>query len=90
MYYNSVKYIRGDLLMKIVKLTESLSYEEMRKIIDLNYTAKEILDLAKKTIMDQKERDKLKIEDAYAILFNYEQYQNIDDFRKLKELLNAD
>ena len=76
--------------MKIVKLTESLSYEEMRKIIDLNYTAKEILDLAKKTIMDQKERDKLKIEDAYAILFNYEQYQNIDDFRKLKELLNAD
>ena len=75
--------------MKIVKLTESLSYEEMRKIIDLNYTAKEILDLAKETLNDKEEKDKLKIEDAYAILFNYEQYQNIDDFRKLKELLNA-
>ena len=76
--------------MKIVKLTESLSYEEMRKIIDLNYTAKEILDLAKETLNDKEEKDKLKIEDAYATLFNYEQYQNIDDFRKLKELLNAD
>lgn len=76
--------------MKIIKLTESLSYEEMRKIIDLNYTAKEILDLAKETLNDKEEGDKLKIEDAYAILFNYEQYQNIDDFRKLKELLNAD
>lgn len=76
--------------MKIVKLTESLSYEEMRKIIDLNYTAKEILDLAKETLNDKEEKDKLKIEDAYAILFNYEQYQKIDDFRKLKELLNAD
>lgn len=76
--------------MKITKLTESLSYEEMRKIIDLNYTAKEILDLAKETLNDKEEKDKLKIEDAYAILFNYEQYLNIDDFRKLKELLNAD
>lgn len=76
--------------MKITKLTESLSYEEMRKIIDLNYTAKEILDLAKETLNDKEEKDKLKIEDAYAILFNYEQYQTIDDFRKLKELLNAD
>ena len=74
--------------MKIIKLTESLSYEEMRKIIDLNYTAKEILDLAKETITDEKERDKLKIEDAYAILFNYEQYQNIEGFRELKKLLN--
>lgn len=75
--------------MKIIKLTESLSYEEMRKIIDLNYTAKEILDLAKETISNKAEKDKLKIEDAYAILFNYEQYQNIDGFRELKELLNA-
>lgn len=75
--------------MKIIKLTESLSYEEMRKIIDLNYTAKEILDLAKETISNKAEKDKLKIEDAYTILFNYEQYQNIDGFRELKELLNA-
>lgn len=73
--------------MKIIKLTESLSYEEMRKIIDLNYTAKEILDLAKETINDKEERDKLKIEDAYAILFNYEQYQDIKGFKELKELL---
>lgn len=76
--------------MKIVKLTESLSYEEMRKIIDLNYTAKEILDLAKETITDKKEKENLKIEDAYAILFNYDQYQDIKGFRKLKEILNAD
>lgn len=74
--------------MKITKLTESLSYEEMRKIIDLNYTAKEILDLAKETISNKKEKENLKIEDAYAILFNYEQYQNIDGFKNLKELLN--
>lgn len=73
--------------MKITKLTESLSYEEMRKIIDLNYTAKEILDLAKETITDKKEKDSLKIEDAYAILFNYDQYQDIKDFQELKELL---
>ena len=75
--------------MKIIKLTESLSYEEMRKIIDLNYTAKEILDIAKETINDKEERDKLRIEDAYAILFNYEQYQDIEGFKKLKKLLSA-
>ena len=46
--------------MKITKLTESLSYEEMRKIIDLNYTAKEILDLAKETLNDKEEKEQVK------------------------------